>query len=251
MTPNLERAKALFSGGLAAHGAGDWEGAERLYREALALAPGRPSLLFNLGRLLLDRERDAEAERLFGEVLQTTPHDHEAHCNLGICRARQGRFEEALASYDRAIALKQDFAEAHSNRGLALGKLARHEAALGSHARSVELAPESAAFQVRFARSATARALDERKLPAAALEPAVLACLLSGGSPGRSCAADSSGRGWTSRTASTLSNCTARSHRRSRRSAPTRCSFDRSNGSRSPIAPPRPFSPTSVPHSCA
>lgn len=177
MSSNLERAGDLFSRGLAAHLARNWEEAETLYREALAFAPGRPSLVFNLGRLMLDQEQDAEAEQLFNQVLEVAADDHEARYNLGVCLARQERFEEALASYDRAIALKPDFADAHSGRGIALGKLGRHEAALASHARSIEREPERAAFQVNFSRCATMQALDERKLPVASLAPAVLACL--------------------------------------------------------------------------
>jgi len=123
MSSNLERARELFSRGLAEHLATSWQAAEDLYRQALALAPGRPSIVFNLGRLMLDRERDEEAERLFNQVLQVAPDDHEARYYLGVCLSRQGRLEEALASYDRAIALKPDFADAHSGRGLALGKL--------------------------------------------------------------------------------------------------------------------------------
>ena len=177
MSSNLERARDLFSRGLEEHLAKRWREAERLYREALALAPGRPSLVFNLARLSLDQERDAEAEQLFMQVLQVSADDPEARYNLGVSLARQGRFEEALASYDRAIALRPDFAEAHSSRGVALGKLGRHEAALESHARSIELQPDSADFQASFCRCASIRALDERKLPVATLERAVLACL--------------------------------------------------------------------------
>ncbi|HTO49875.1 MAG TPA: methyltransferase domain-containing protein [Burkholderiales bacterium] len=177
MTPNLERARDLFSRGLAEHLARNLDQAEALYREALALAPGRPSLVFNLGRLMLDRERDAEAEALFAQVLQDAPEDHEARHNLGVCLARQGRFEEAIASYDRAIALKPDLAAAHSGRGAALGKLERHDSSLASHARSVELEPARAAFQVSFCRAASAPALDVGKLETPTIERAVLACL--------------------------------------------------------------------------
>ena len=177
MSSNLERARDLFARGLEEHLARRWQQAERLYREALALAPGRPSLVFNLARLMLDQQRDAEAEQLFRQVLQVSADDHEARYNLGVSLARQGRFEEALASYDGAIALRPEFAQAYSSRGIALGKLGRHEAALESHARSIELEPGSADFQVSFCRCASIRALDERKLPVAALERAVLACL--------------------------------------------------------------------------
>ena len=177
MTPDLERARELFSRGLSEHLAGNLEQAEPLYREALALAPGRPSLVFNLGRLLLDREKNAEAEALFEQVLNATPDDHEARYNLGVSLARRGRFDDALASYDRAIALKPGFAAAHAGRGAMLGKLGRDESALASHARSVELEPGSTDFQAGFCRAASVASLDIGKLQPAALEPAVLACL--------------------------------------------------------------------------
>ena len=181
MSSNLERARDLFSRGLAAHLGRRWEEAESLYREALALAPGRSSLVFNLGRLALDRGRDQEAEALFHQVLATAPDDHEARYNLGICLVRQGRFEEALAHHDRAIELKPDFADAHSGRGLALGGLGRHEAALASHARSVVLAPDHADLRAEFSRCAAQRQLDERRIDAAVVEPAVLVCLAGSG----------------------------------------------------------------------
>lgn len=177
MDSNLERARELFSRGLAEHTAGNWPQAEAAYREALALAPGRPSLLFNLGRLMLDRERDEEAGQLFDQVLQAAPDDHEAHYNLGIALARQARFDEALGHYDRALALKPDFAEAHSSRGAALGKLGRDAAALEAHARSIALQPERADFQLGFCRCAMSPGLDERRAATPAVEQAVLACL--------------------------------------------------------------------------
>jgi SAM-dependent methyltransferase/Tfp pilus assembly protein PilF len=180
MSSNFERARELFSQGLAEHTAGNWERAEAAYREALSLAPGRPSLLFNLGRLMLDRDRNAEAEQLFSQVLQSAPDDHEARYNLGVALARQARFEDALGHYDRALALKQDFAEAHSSRGVALGRLGRHEAALEAHARSIELQPGRGEFQLGFSRCAMNRTLDERKVVTPLVERALLACLAGG-----------------------------------------------------------------------
>jgi tetratricopeptide (TPR) repeat protein/2-polyprenyl-3-methyl-5-hydroxy-6-metoxy-1,4-benzoquinol methylase len=180
MSSNLERARELFSQGLAAHTAGNWERAEAAYREALALAPGRPSLVFNLGRLMLDRERDEEAEQLFNQVLQAAPDDHEARYNLGVALARRARYMEALAHYDRALALKPDFAEAHSARGMALTKLGRHEAALEAHARSIELQPGRGEFQLGFSRCAMSQALDERQVVTPLVERALLACLARG-----------------------------------------------------------------------
>ena len=66
----------------------------------------------------------------------------EAHTNLGIVLSDLWRHAEALASFDAAIALNPDLAEAHYNRGKALGELGRYEAALASHDKAIALRPD-------------------------------------------------------------------------------------------------------------
>ncbi len=173
MSADLEAARSLFTRALAAHLERQWDTAERDYRAALALAPDRPSIVFNLGRLLLDRERDAEAEPLFHRALALAAGDHEAAYNLGLAVARQERLEEAVGHYERALALKVDFAEAHAARGAALGRLGREADALASHARAIELRPHDAAFQAGFAASAAAEVAE----PSPVIERALAACL--------------------------------------------------------------------------
>ena len=53
----FERAKAHFLQGLQCHQAADYIGAERHYRESLALLPGRPSTLINLAATQLRMAR--------------------------------------------------------------------------------------------------------------------------------------------------------------------------------------------------
>jgi SAM-dependent methyltransferase/tetratricopeptide (TPR) repeat protein len=173
MSADLEAARDRFTRALAAHVEQRLDDAERDYRAALALAPDRPSIVFNLGRLLLDRERDAEAEPLFRQALELAPRDHEAAYNLGLAVARQERFAEALEHYERALALEAGFAEAHAARGAALAKLGREADALASHARAIELRPHEAAFQAGFAASAAAGVAE----PSPVVERALVACL--------------------------------------------------------------------------
>ena len=172
---DLERARELFADGLARHVEQNWAEAEQLYRQALHLAPDRPSVVFNLGRLMLDQQKDADAEAWFRRSLELAP-DHESSYNLAVCLARQGKFESALAPYDQAIALAPGTAAAHAGRGWVLEQLGRPAEALESHARSVELAPELADLQVAYCRcAALAGAAPELRNPAL-LETAVLIC---------------------------------------------------------------------------
>ena len=179
MSAAMERARELFTSGLARHVEKDHAGAETLYRQALALMPGRPSILFNLGRVLLDLGRLEEAEDLFRQVVEQAP-DHESCFNLGLALAGQGRYADALAAYAQAIALSPGFAPAQAAHGWALEQLDRAQEALESHARSVELAPENAEYQVSFSRCAAQAGVEVDLRAAAMLETAALICLKGG-----------------------------------------------------------------------
>ena len=175
MTDKLEEAKRLFGDALALHERGEFEPARALYERALALAPARASVMYNLAAVLIGLERYAEAAQLCTQALELNPADEAALVNLGTSRVRMGTFaqardafeaalavsprstealnglgialqelgqrEEALASYDRAIALKPDFAEAHCNRGDVLQELGRREEALASYDRALSIKP--------------------------------------------------------------------------------------------------------------
>ncbi|MDB5802732.1 MAG: hypothetical protein JWN73_54 [Betaproteobacteria bacterium] len=176
MSDVMDRARGLFTSGLARHVEKDHAGAEELYRQALALMPGRPSILFNLGRVLLDLGRMEEAEDLFRQVVEQAP-DHEGCFNLGLSLAGQGRFADALPAYEQALALTPGFAPAQAARGWALEQLNRLQEALAGHARSVELDADNAEYQVSFSRCAAQACSDLDPAMAATLETAALICL--------------------------------------------------------------------------
>ena len=176
MSDPLERARELFTAGLARHVEKDHAGAEDLYRQALVLMPGRPSILFNLGRLLLDLGRLEEAEALFRQVVEQAP-DHESCFDLALALSGQQRHADALEFLEQSIALNPNFAPAHAARGWALEQLGRAREALEEHARSVELASDNVDYQLSFSRCA-AQAGGEFDLRAApVLETAALICL--------------------------------------------------------------------------
>jgi tetratricopeptide (TPR) repeat protein len=82
------------------------EGAEKAFRDALALDPETHEARLRLGKLLLDEHRTIEAEPLLAEVDAKATDDRQrylARLFLGRAAERRGRSEEAIRSYRRAL----------------------------------------------------------------------------------------------------------------------------------------------------
>jgi predicted TPR repeat methyltransferase len=128
---------ALVRAGMQQHAAKDVEGAERLYRQALAMAPDHPDALHwlgvllhrsergeegraliersialapafpgfynNYGNLLLEGGDLADAERAYRRCLDLDPTQSSVWCNLGICLRKAGRPGEAVHAFEEAL----------------------------------------------------------------------------------------------------------------------------------------------------
>jgi predicted O-linked N-acetylglucosamine transferase (SPINDLY family) len=141
----LEQAQRLFLDALALHESGRIAEAEPLYRQALALAPGRASVMNNLAAVYLALGRYEEAQALCASLLEHEPRDIEAIMSRGNALAKLGRIDEALASYDRLLALEPGHAEAHYNRGNALLGARRWPDALAAYDAALCRAPRHVA----------------------------------------------------------------------------------------------------------
>ncbi len=136
----LQRAAQLFHQALAQQQAGRFDEAERLYREALALAPDRPSVLLNLSGVLLQQQRFAEALRLSERVLQLQPGHPDALQNAALCR-RQLYGGDALGLLEQAVAARPQDVEALSNLALAQREAGRPTDALATLDRALSIEP--------------------------------------------------------------------------------------------------------------
>ena len=83
--------------------AGDWQGAEQAYREALRIEPGNPVAVVNLSDLLRATGRDADAGALLAENLTDASDPGIAHA-YGLWLIRQGQADAAI-EYLRQAAL--------------------------------------------------------------------------------------------------------------------------------------------------
>ena len=83
----MTQARQFFQDGLAHSEAGRLEQAERSFAAALSLAPGRPSVLTNLGATLVRRGRWADALELLEEATAAEPDNLQAWSYLAVAHA--------------------------------------------------------------------------------------------------------------------------------------------------------------------
>lgn len=85
--------------------------------EKFQTASRKPSLLCELGKLLISLNENEIAIASYDEALKIKPDYYQAWYNRGIALGNLGRYEAAIASYEEALKIKPDFHEAWNNRG--------------------------------------------------------------------------------------------------------------------------------------
>lgn len=96
-----------------------------MFATALTLAPGRPSVLTNLGAVRLKLGRAAEAVDVLLQAVRQEPDNVEALGHCGTALAELRRLPEALDCLDRALALDARRPTLWTLRGTALRELGR------------------------------------------------------------------------------------------------------------------------------
>jgi tetratricopeptide (TPR) repeat protein len=96
----------------------DPEGAMCAYREAIAADPKNVDARINLGLLLHEARRLAEAGRVYSDALEACGADAVLLFNLGVLLEDMGNEEEALRAYRAALAIDPELADGHYNLAL-------------------------------------------------------------------------------------------------------------------------------------
>ena len=112
--------------GMAAWQRGDAAEGERLMRASIAANGSIPDFHNNLGLLLRDARKTADAIACYRKALEVDPGWFEAYNNLGLALEDTGRFDEALEAYRAAIEREPRFAAARQNIARLLIALGRH-----------------------------------------------------------------------------------------------------------------------------
>src|SRR5690242_465437 len=125
-----------------AHGAGDYQTAERLYRQILAQQPANFDALHLLGVARAQQGQYEEARQLIAKALALNPRDPGVLSNLGNVLSELGRPMEAVESLKRALALRPDYVEGIYNLGNALSKARRFEEAVTAYQDALRRRPD-------------------------------------------------------------------------------------------------------------
>ncbi|HYR01377.1 MAG TPA: tetratricopeptide repeat protein [Casimicrobiaceae bacterium] len=170
----------------------DRNGAIAAYRSALELAPERAELHHNLGVMLAEKHRDAEALRSFAAAAQRRPDWPEPWLASGHMLFARGRYKEAAGAFEAALARAPERLDASYNAAKALVHAKRWSLAVPHLVRARALAPanEDVWFELRAlflrlgrleeAAEDTAR-FEASGAPSARLAVAALAARLRGG----------------------------------------------------------------------
>lgn len=138
---------------LAQHQASNLAGAEKMYRQVLAVAPHHSDALHLVGLVLWQQGRAAEGMELVQRAIEINPTASNYHLNLAKMSYAQGLEQAALMGYRTAAALNPNSPDAHFNIGLIESYSGDPGRALASYERALALLrPDfAAAFSQRQA----------------------------------------------------------------------------------------------------
>lgn len=139
MSDAFEQARQYFLEGLAHFQAHALPEAEYCFESALALMPGRPSTLTNLGATRVKLGKAGAAVPLLEQATAAEPDNLQAWSYLALARADLGQYAQALACYDTALALDDGAAAIWLQHAQALVRLGRADQALVSLDRALAL----------------------------------------------------------------------------------------------------------------
>jgi tetratricopeptide (TPR) repeat protein len=101
----------------------DVAGAVQAYARAIAADPALVKARINLGGLLHEAGRHAEAERVYRDAIRASGSDAVLYYNLGVLLEDMGRKDEALEAYAAALLRDPALADCHYNLALLCDEL--------------------------------------------------------------------------------------------------------------------------------
>jgi tetratricopeptide (TPR) repeat protein len=119
--------------------------AERQYERALELNPGLAGAHTNLGTALARRGRFAEAVTHLTEAVRLEPGSAAAYNNLGGVFLQQRQIDAASRHFRSALELNPEYADAHANLGAALAQQGRFDEAIRHFDEALRIDPGQAA----------------------------------------------------------------------------------------------------------
>lgn len=108
----IDRHQGLLAQARIAEHEKDDQGAERLYRSAIAVRPDEGEAYNQLGYLLLRTRRRDEAVATFRRYVEASPGEANPHDSLAEGLLAQGKVDESIAEYRKALEIDPQFSSA-------------------------------------------------------------------------------------------------------------------------------------------
>ncbi|MDP3226846.1 MAG: methyltransferase domain-containing protein [Acidovorax sp.] len=132
MNESLEQARQAFVRGIALFEGGQYEPADEAFTRALALAPGRASVLLNLGVTKVHRQLFDQAEPLLQAALAADDTLGDGWAALGLAQMELGQWAAALSAHENAVARGAGAAVVRMRLGQCLARAGRTQEALAA-----------------------------------------------------------------------------------------------------------------------
>jgi tetratricopeptide (TPR) repeat protein len=126
------------------HQAGQWQKAEKGYRQLLDAVPEHAAAWCFLGMVLADQSRSEEAEAAYRKSLAIDPKLPESWNNLGNVLRMLGRHEESESAFHQAIGCRPQYVTAAKNRGTARHWRGNIDSAIESFREAIAWKPDDA-----------------------------------------------------------------------------------------------------------
>lgn len=123
---------------------GDLDGAERLLKQALKMAPKNSEIFRLLGITFAFKKKLEDAIGMFDRSIKIDPNNWLAFSNKGNALKELNQHNLALKNYDRSIILRPDYAEVYNNKGNVLYELGRFQDSVDSYEKAISLLPSYA-----------------------------------------------------------------------------------------------------------
>jgi len=144
-TPEPRHWQMLYSRGVVAERAGQWERAEKDLLKALEFEPDQPLVLNYLGYSWVEKRQNLErALEMIKTAVSKRPHDGYITDSLGWVYYQFGRYEEAVPELERAVELRPEDPVINDHLGDAYWRVGRtREAAFQwNHSQALDPEPE-------------------------------------------------------------------------------------------------------------
>jgi predicted TPR repeat methyltransferase len=122
----ISQAKAAFVQGVEQFERGELLAARVSFQQALDLAPGRPSVLLNLGLTQFHLGEHGAAQDLLQAAVNAQPDSLDAWTALAQTHFAQSKWAQAVDSHERALALGANAPELRQHLAESLARLGRH-----------------------------------------------------------------------------------------------------------------------------